>query len=539
MIDRGRSDPDASRPRSPPRRGRGRRSSRRPASTSRRTSPSRRWRRLIASEQPDLVLLGHTIDCARLRPGGRGGAGTGLRQRRHGRLGGTAAGCRRAAPTATSWPPSSSSPARLHAADAPAGRVRAGRRRGAADAHASTCSRPGRRRSRPSTRVRGGRGGRRRHHQGGVPALDRARHRGQGRASLSFEELAERTRGDAERVAPPGRRRLDAAARARWASRARRSSPRSIWRWGSPAPSSTWRACDGRHDHRGQHRPRGADLRRRPLRRGRRPVRRRRRARAGSSDLGRLGMPVLLRRGDEDRATGSSGALRHARSKVPLVRARARLGRCVFFYGVCAADGQRTAAGTAGLACRPRRELLAALRDGRAAAVLAPDDRAPGPYAGWAHRGIFYGFIVLFAGTVILGDQHRLHRAGVRLAATSTATSTRSTRNVLNVLGTALIVGRAGDDGPPRSLRPGQAGLRPARPRPRRSAVRPARCIGSATGSSSVSLLVIAITGYRAGGRADRDGSPGYNGTVRSAGSCAQLLDRRAERTDAGGISAT
>ena len=44
--------------------------------------------------------------------------------------------------------------------------------------------------------------------------------------------------------------------------------------------------------------------------------------------------------------------------------------------------------------------------------------------AGWAHRAIFYGFLVLFAGTVILGFDTDFTVAGVRLAATSTATST-------------------------------------------------------------------------------------------------------------------
>ena len=58
-----------------------------------------------------------------------------------------------------------------------------------------------------------------------------------------FEELAERARRDAQRLAAAGRRGLDARAPARSASRARRSSRASTWRSGSPARCSTSPGC--------------------------------------------------------------------------------------------------------------------------------------------------------------------------------------------------------------------------------------------------------------------------------------------------------
>ena len=103
--------------------------------------------------------------------------------------------------------------------------------------------------------------------------------------------------------------------------------------------------------------------------------------------------------------------------------------------------------------------------------------------AGWAHRGIFYGFLMLFAGTVILGFDTdftspvfgwNYFHGDFYLAY----------KEVLNLLGTALVVGRAGDDGPPRDRASRQARLLAARPRPRRSAVRPPACTGSGTGRS-------------------------------------------------------
>ena len=89
-------------------------------------------------------------------------------------------------------------------------------------------------------RVPRGRRRRRRHHQGGVPALDRPRRSRTRTTSRSSRSWPSSDGRDAERVAPARRRRAGCRTRARSASRARRSSRRSTWRSASPAPSSTW-----------------------------------------------------------------------------------------------------------------------------------------------------------------------------------------------------------------------------------------------------------------------------------------------------------
>ena len=76
----------------------------------------------------------------------------------------------------------------------------------------------------------------------------------------------------------------------------------------------------------------------------------------------------------------------------------------VFLYGVCAADQALPPGPRRTLASVPVARAARTAGRGRAAAVLAPHDRPPRPrWPGWAHRRIFYGFLVLFAGTVILG----------------------------------------------------------------------------------------------------------------------------------------
>ena len=113
--------------------------------------------------------------------------------------------------------------------------------------------------------------------------------------------------------------------------------------------------------------------------------------------------------------------------------------------------------------------------------------------AGWAHSAIFYGFIALFAGTVILGFETdftdpvfgwNYFHGGFYLAY----------KEVLNLLDRAGR-GRARDDGSPRDRAPAQARLRAAGPCSRRAAVRPA---GLSRGGLGVrgDLLVIALTGF-------------------------------------------
>ena len=82
------------------------------------------------------------------------------------------------------------------------------------------------------------------------------------------------------------------------------------------------------------------------------------------------------------------------------------------------------------------RRVLAGLRTLLAHRTIARRDRT----AGWAHRAIFYGFITLFAGTVILGFDtdftdpvfgwNYFH-----------GTFYLAYKEVLNVLGTALVAG--------------------------------------------------------------------------------------------------
>ena len=117
----------------------------------------------------------------------------------------------------------------------------------------------------------GFRGGRRRrrcrHHEGAVSALDRARGRGQGRHP-AVRGARRAARGDAQRLAAARRRGLDAErapgrAVGQDGQAARLSCARDLGRRSAPG-----RDADGRDDHRRQHRPGGADLRRRPLRRG-------------------------------------------------------------------------------------------------------------------------------------------------------------------------------------------------------------------------------------------------------------------------------
>ena len=125
--------------------------------------------------------------------------------------------------------------------------------------------------------------------------------------------------------------------------------------------------------------------------------------------------------------------------KVALVRARGRSSVGVFAYGVARpiAKYRRGRGGR----LPPARELGPA-RSWRPAPALRAPRRSRGATAppAWAHRAIFFGFITLFAGTVILGFDtdftdpvfgwNYFH-----------GTFYLAYKEVLNVLGTALIVG--------------------------------------------------------------------------------------------------
>ena len=146
----------------------------------------------------------------------------------------------------------------------------------------------------------------------------------------------------------------------------------------------------------------------------------------------------------------------------------------VFAYGVARPIAKyRRGRGRAAAAARA--SWPGALLARPAAAALARDDRAPRPHRRAGRTAaIFYGFIVLFAGTVILGFDTdftdpvfgwNYFHGDFYLAY----------KEVLNVLGTALIAGVLVMMVRRAIVRPRQARLRAPRPRARRAAVRPPR----------------------------------------------------------------
>ena len=127
--------------------------------------------------------------------------------------------------------------------------------------------------ARRTPEFRGSSCGRRGHHDGRLPALDRARDRREGQHPAVRGAGGEAGR-DPLRVTPDRRRRLDACRPAGGAVRQDREAEalprvRHLGRGAAPR-----RHEDVGHDHRDQHRSRGVDLQRRPLRRHLRPLRR-------------------------------------------------------------------------------------------------------------------------------------------------------------------------------------------------------------------------------------------------------------------------
>ena len=213
-----------------------------------------------------------------------------------------------------------------------------------------------------------------------------------------------------------------------------------------------------------------------------------------------------------------------------LVRARGAVGDRVPVRRV-AADPNATAAAAGGPGLRARgASCPARLATGARLLFSHRDDRAPGPDGGLGPPRDLLRLprAVRGHGDPRLSTPTSPSRCSA--GATSTATSTWSTRKCSNVFGTAADRRRVGDDDPPRPP-PGQARLRPARSRARRSAVRPARVSRSATGRSSVTLLVIALTGFVLEGVRIAMYDPGYGGTQFGGWIVAQALDRgRANR---------
>ena len=373
-----------------------------------------------------------------------------------------------------------------------AGRLRArrGRRRRARDAGSGRRLRGAADRAR---RVPRGGDRRRRHHQGRLPALDRPRRRGQGQHP-ALRGARRAARRDAQRLASAGGRGLDAErapGRPVGQDREAEGLPRDR---ASRAPCSTWPGCG---------RPRRSS----PST----PIRRRRSSawrttarwptcstwpRSSSS----TSRETAVRRREDSR--GLLG-LRHP-GPGPVVRPGPRVGRGLRLRrGAADREVPPRPRGLPAASARAARRFVAGTRTLFSHASIARRD----PYVGWAHRGIFYGFITLFAGTVILGFDTDFTEPVFGWSYFH-GDFYLAYKEVLNVLGTRADRRAAGDDGPSRDRAPAQARLRAPRPRARRAAVRsprlPARRLGVRRDPAGDR-----VDRLPARGRADRDGPPG------------------------------
>jgi Fe-S oxidoreductase len=194
----------------------------------------------------------------------------------------------------------------------------------------------------------------------------------------------------------------------------------------------------------------------------------------------------------------------------------------VFFYGV----GREVAKYRRGHAdfLPPRRELWPRFVAGTRTLFSHSSIKRRSPYVGWAHRGIFYGWIVLFAGTIVLAFDtdftdpvfgwsffHGDFYLGYSI--------------VLDVLGLALIAGLA--------MMMFRRGV--MKPRPRLDYTRPDRAPGDTQFDRNIYrrgdwaflgfLLYLAITGYLLEGVRISMDVPGYNAFNPAGWVCAQLFD--------------
>ncbi len=180
----------------------------------------------------------------------------------------------------------------------------------------------------------------------------------------------------------------------------------------------------------------------------------------------------------------------------------------VFAYGIARPIVRFRAAGHSGLP--PARELPRRLW--RASATLwshssiARRDR----YAGWAHRGIFYGWCALFAGTVIVGASHDVAQP-IFGAGFYDGDFYLACKAVLNALGTALVAGLL-------AMMVRRALIRPAKldyARPDRAPAEYERQTHAYRVGDWVfvgTLLAIALTGYVLEGVRIAMEHPGYDG---------------------------
>jgi Fe-S oxidoreductase/cytochrome b561 len=199
----------------------------------------------------------------------------------------------------------------------------------------------------------------------------------------------------------------------------------------------------------------------------------------------------------------------------------AGLSVLVFCYGLARpiAKYRRGAGGRLPPKRELARRLLAGLRTLLAHRTIARRDRT----AGWAHRAIFYGFITLFAGTVILGFDtdftdpvfgwNYFH-----------GTFYLAYKEVLNVLGTALVAGLL-------VMMVRRAIVRPVKldyDRPDRAPGEPQfdrRVYRLGDWAFVVILLVIAITGFLLEGVRIAMDHPGDGGTQFGGWVAAQIFN--------------
>lgn len=158
-------------------------------------------------------------------------------------------------------------------------------------------------------------------------------------------------------------------------------------------------------------------------------------------------------------------------------------------------------------------------------ASIARRDR----YAGWAHRGIFYGWVALFAGTVIVGLSHDVAQP-IFGAGFYDGDFYLACKAVLNALGTALVAGLL-------AMMLRRAVLRPAKldyarvDRPPEQYERQAHAYRVGDWVFVSTLLTIALTGYVLEGVRIAMEHPGYDGFQFGGWLAAQLLDGAGQAT--------
>jgi Fe-S oxidoreductase/nitrate reductase gamma subunit len=187
--------------------------------------------------------------------------------------------------------------------------------------------------------------------------------------------------------------------------------------------------------------------------------------------------------------------------------ALAGLSVAVFLYGVARPLLRYRAGNRDGLP--PLRELPARVWTGTRTLYSHASIARRDAYAGWAHRGIFYGWVALAIGTVIVGLSNDVFKPifGEQFYKGDFYLGVKA---VLNLLGTALIAGLLAMMVRRAILRPRKLDYaRPDRPAEESREERRGYRIGDWV--FVVTLLVIALTGYLLEGVRIAMEHPGYN----------------------------